>query len=342
MCRNVRGDRSPASDTAGIAFAVAMLAVAAMALSACGLRGERGASEPIPAPSGSGSRVVDSSLTTADGRTREYRLFLPSALSAAGTAPLEPLPLVIALHGGVGSGEQFARNSGFDELAEREQVIIVYPDGTGFAGSEALRTWNAGGCCGPAMKNNVDDVGFVRQLIETIESDYAIDAHRVYAAGHSNGGMLAYRLACELSDKIVGIGVQSATLMAGPCDPVKPVSVIDIQGSADKNVPIGGGKGEGLSGAAYVAPINAVKILAKADGCPADPVTETDPVNPDVTAQTWQPCLDRSAVDYVTVDGASHAWMGRSGGAPALTGEPYLDFDSTAAIWEFLKAHPRP
>lgn len=315
------------------------LVVGALLVAGCGFTGQQGAVNVTPSPAGTTARVVDATLRTADGKERSYRLFLPSALNSPDA---EPLPLLIALHGGVGSGIQYESNSGFDVIAAKEQVIIAYPDGVGAAGTGALRTWNGGGCCGPAATNNVDDVAFISQLIDTIESQFPVDRHRVYAAGHSNGGILSYRLACELSDKIVAIGVQSATLMVSPCDPAQPVSVIDIQGSGDKNVPINGGKGEGISNAVFPAPITAVTTLAKADGCPAASTTTVDPTNADVTTKTWQPCKALSGVGYVVVAGASHAWMGHGGGAPALTGPPYMNFDSSAAIWAFLAAHPRP
>ena len=288
------------------------------------------------------STTIDATLTTPDGRARTYHVYVPSTVprgSSAGPAA----PLLVALHGGVGSGTQFERNSGFDGLAEANRFIVVYPDGTGTGPSgTALRTWNGGACCGSAVRNNVNDVEFIRLLIQQLESQYPIDRSRVFAAGHSNGGILAYRLACELSDQIVAIGVQSTSLELDHCRPSQPVSLLHIHGTADHNIPIGGGRGtSGISGVSFQPPINGVQAIAAADGCAAAPVEATDPANADVTTQTWQSCGADTTVQFIKVAGASHAWMGHPGGAVALGGAPYTKLDSSLTIWTFLAAHPR-
>ena len=260
------------------------LIASGIALSGCGLLGGGTATNVTPPPSGLSARIVDASLQTADGLTRTYRLFLPSALNVPNP---KPLPLLIALHGGFGAGSQFENNSGFDAVAAKEQFIVAYPDGIGVGGTNVVRTWNGGRCCGPAARKNVNDVAFISQLIDTVQGQYPVDSHRVFAAGHSNGGIMSYRLACELSNKIVGIGVQSGTLMLTPCNPALPVSVIDIQGSADQNVPIGGGVGpRGVSGANFLPPIDAVTTLARADGCPANP-TKSVRIPSGLPTGTW-------------------------------------------------------
>ena len=163
--------------------------------------------------------VVESTLVTADGRTRVYRTYVPSAL------PDGPVPLLLAFHGGTGWGRQFERNSGFDELAESNGFLVVYPDGVGSGADETTnRTWNGGECCGAAARNNVDDVAFVSQLLDTLAVEYDIDSTRVFIAGHSNGGILSYRLACELSDRIVAVGLQAGTIGIQNCAPSSPIT----------------------------------------------------------------------------------------------------------------------
>ena len=191
------------------------------------------------------------------------------------------------------------------------------------------------------MKQDVDDVGFMRQLIGVLEAQYPIDPARVFASGHSNGGILAYRLACELSDRVVAIGVQSTALEVEPCRPVAPVSALQIHGTADRNIPIDGGVGPAaVSGVDFNKPIDGARALAAADGCPASPSGSTDPGNAEITISSWTPCRDRTQVAFVQVAGASHAWMGHTGNS-GLTGTPYAKLDSSLAIWNFLSQHPR-
>jgi polyhydroxybutyrate depolymerase len=311
---------------------VACATIAAMAF---------GPGRPAPAFGAAKARSVAASLTTPDGQTRTYRIYAPRSLPRH-----HPVPLLVALHGGFGSGLQFETNSGFDALADAHGFIVVYPDGTPIRTGGALanaRVWNGGRCCGPAARQQVDDVGFIRQLVGAISRQHDIDPARVYAAGHSNGAIMSYRLACELSHTIVAIGVQAGALEVDACQPTHPVSVLHIHGSADHNIPIDGGRGDGLAGIAFSPPHDAVETFARLDGCPPSSSTAVARTNPDVSIETWQPCDGSTAVQFVTVAGASHAWMGRPSTrvGRALTGAPYMKYDSSAAIWAFLATHPR-
>ncbi len=282
--------------------------------------------------------ITQSTVSTADGRTRRYRLYVPSSL-----VPGQPAPLLVALHGGLGWGEQFAANSGFDGLAESNRFIVVYPDGTNAqAGSNRLLTWNGGFCCGPAAERNVDDVGFIARLIDVVSQSAPVDASRVFASGHSNGAILAYRLACELGDRISAIGVQAGAVGQG-CSPARPVSVFHLHGLADANIPIDGGRGSGVSGVVFPSPREAPLVFVSSDRCGGGPVEQVDPTNPDVVARTWGGCAESRTVRFVTVAGASHAWMGHTGvsaSSTSLVGAPYERLDASRAIWSFLAAQP--
>lgn len=278
------------------------------------------------------------SVPTPDGRRRTYRLYRPASHPSDRAAPL-----VVALHGGTGWGAQFAANSGFDEVAEAHGVVVAYPDGVGIGPDEGtLRTWNAGYCCGPAANTNVDDVTFVRQLIDDISSQVSIDPDRVYVLGHSNGGMLAYRLACELSDRIAAIALQAGSLGVEDCSPTAPVSVLHLHGTDDENHPIDGGDGpRSISGVSYRSAMSSVSELAQAIGCD-DGATETTQRRS--TRTTWSSCPDGAEVELVAVTGAVHAWMGgdeRAGGPDQLTNPPNLDVDASVVAWEFVSRHRR-
>jgi len=285
-------------------------------------------------------QVSEAWVDTPDGRQRHYRLYVPTTLRAG-----EPAPLLVALHGGLGTSEQFALNSGFDELAESNGFVVVYPDGIrAVADRPGLQTWNGGYCCGPAARDEVDDVGYIRFLIDLVSAQLPVDPSRVFAAGHSNGAILAYRLACELSDRIVAIGVQAGSLGVDTCRPGAPVSVLHLHGLADTNHPIDGGVGTGVSGVEFRSARDAVRTMASVAGCGSDPLVELVASNPDVEVSTWSGCSANTTVRLLAVTGASHAWMGHAAASPAaaaLVGEPYMGLDASRAIWSFLAAHPR-
>jgi polyhydroxybutyrate depolymerase len=292
-----------------------------------------------PAVSPTGQSSVGK-IRTPDGRTRSYRLYVPASLDTS-----TPAPLLVALHGGLGSSAQFEANSAFNGLAESNGFVVVYPDGIGaWPNGTGPQTWNGGYCCGPAARDDVDDVGFVRLVIDRLDRELSIDPARTFVTGHSNGAIMAYRLACELSDRVAAIGVQAGSLGVDTCAPARPVSVIHLHGTADTNHPIDGGTGSGLAGVVFRPARDAMDAFAVADSCSLTPVFATDPANPDLTVTTWASCADAAAVRYVVVQGASHAWMGHpaySKLASSYVGEPYLDLDASRAIWSFLATHPR-
>jgi polyhydroxybutyrate depolymerase len=279
-------------------------------------------------PSG---RSSEGSITTPDGRVRTYRLYVPTSASSG-----DRLPLLLALHGGLGWGAQFEANSGFDGLAEANRFIVVYPDGTNNRpGDTKLLTWNGGLCCRPAAEQEVDDVGFLRALIDRLEAEQPVDQNRVFVTGHSNGAILGYRLACELSDQVLAIGVQSGVIGV-PCHPSQPVSVFHLHGLADSNIPIDGGRGSGPSAVEFPSPREAASGFAALDGCQVGPTEQSDSSNADVLSRRWSQCADGSTVQFVTVTGASHAWMGHPTSAQNLVGPPYMALDASRAIWSFL------
>ena len=263
-----------------------------------------------------------------DGRTREWRLYVPRSLAQIGE-----VPLVIGLHGGLGSGEQFAADGYFDSQAERGGFIAVYPDGITRRLIDA-RTWNAGGCCGTAMNEGVDDVGFIAALVERLALQLPIDRDRVYATGHSNGAMMAQRLACDRADLFAAIAVYSGPLQTTSCAPSEPISVLNIHGDADQNILIGGGNGpRAVTNTDYVSLADTAAAWVAFNGCRTQlPVSVTGAV----TTSIWTDCSDGVVVQTQVVAGASHAWPG---GAPTgpLRADPSPDLDASSAIWDFLQ-----
>ena len=262
-----------------------------------------------------------------DGRTREWRVYVPRSL-----AQLGDVPLVIGLHGGLGSGGQFAADAFFDSQAERGAFIAVYPDGIPRSRLIEARTWNAGGCCGAAMNEGVDDVAFIAALLDQLASELPIDRDRVYATGHSNGGMMAQLLACDRADLIAAIAVYSGPLQTS-CAPSEPVSVLNIHGDADQNILIGGGNGpRAVTNTDFASLEETAAIWVALNGC-----STTLPVSVAgaVTTSIWTDCSDGVVVETQVVAGASHAW---AGGAPTgpLRADPSSALDASSAIWDFL------
>lgn len=280
----------------------------------------------------------DHLLVSTQGFSRTYRLFVPEGLTS-------PAPLLLALHGGLGSGQQFEASSGFNRLATTNGFIVAYPDGVArFPDGTGARTWNAGKCCGPAVTRNVDDVAFLRAVVQDVAKTRQVDPSRVYATGHSNGGMMAVRLACEASDVFAAVGIQSASLETAGCSPQQPVSFMQIHGTADGNIPITGGNGSGIAGVTFSPPRMAARTLSRVDGCRGKPERLRDKSNPDLILSRWKSCAPGVGVQFLSVTGAGHAWMGQPSSSPwadDFLGPPYRKFDSSRAIWSFLAAHPR-
>ncbi len=175
----------------------------------------------------------------AGGRDRSYLVHVPPP-AASGA-----LPVVLSLHGGGGNARQHRRSTGMDAAADRDGYIAVYPNGSGRLGDLFL-TWNAGICCGYAQAQDVDDVGFISALLDDLGRRAAIDPRRIYAAGHSNGGMMAHRLGDELSGRIAAIasvaGARVPTSRGG-----RAVPVLQIHSEDDPRALYHGGAGPPVS-----------------------------------------------------------------------------------------------
>jgi polyhydroxybutyrate depolymerase len=271
-----------------------------------------------------------------NGLERSYSVHLPQ-----GNETKAGMALVVVLHGGGGNAEGAARQTQFSAEADRAGFIVAYPDGTGTPGmpGKAHLTWNAGGCCAYAMKNGIDDVAFVRALVEAIAREHAIDRGRVYATGLSNGAMMAYRLACEASDVFAAVGIVAGVVVTTPCAPTAPVAVIHIHGSADENVPLAGGIGrKSITRTAYPPVAESIALWARADGCGSEP--SRTQAAPGVSENWYQDCRAGSAVSFYLIVGGGHSWPGGERMAFFLD-SPSSALSATPVIWRFFAAHPQ-
>ncbi|HRE52467.1 MAG TPA: PHB depolymerase family esterase [Flavitalea sp.] len=263
-----------------------------------------------------------------DGQTRTYNIVLPPNYKEH-----QNFSLVIGMHGGVGNAEQFERNTRLTDKANAAGFIVVYPNGSG-----RLQTWNGGLCCGSAAADNVDDVKFISMLIDELTAKYKIDPKRVYATGHSNGGIMSYRLACELSHKIAAIAPNASTMeMITPCNPSRAVPILHMHSKLDENVPYQGGYGVGISNA-YFYPLDSVfTVWASNNGCNPTPQTI---VKEGYTETKWVDCNSNTVIDYYLTNDGSHAWPGATA---STTGNPASTaIDANDLLWAFFQQHSLP
>lgn len=283
-----------------------------------------------PAP----DAVVTRSLTSG-GVKRTYLVHVPKGLD-----PKTPAPVVVAYHGAAMTGRLMRAVTSLDKTADAHKFVAVYPDGTG-----TIQTWNAGGL--PAMATpRADDVAFTRDLLDDLKAVATIDPKRVYAAGFSNGGMMAYKLANELPDRFAAICAVGGTMTFDNPTPKRPVPVIHFHGTEDGLVRYGGsGGGGGVRGPGLKSVDATAKAWAKANGCPPDPTDADEPdTDPDdgcrVKRRTYGPGTDGAEVVVYTIEGGGHTWPGQPSPGGFL-GRSTKDIDANARMWEFFRKHTR-
>ncbi|HEY4127708.1 MAG TPA: PHB depolymerase family esterase [Gammaproteobacteria bacterium] len=272
------------------------------------------------------------------GLDRSYLLHLPNP------TPATPPAVVLVLHGGGGNAESMAKQTGFDAEADKQGFIVVYPNGTDESRplmnllGRSLLTWNAGTCCGFARENNIDDVGFLRAVVTQVLKDNAADPKRVYATGISNGGMMAYRLACEASDVFAAIAPVSAVLEYQPCKPAQPISVFHIHGAKDENVPVAGGVGKKAIEKEDRKPVqDTIDFWVKQDGCGVTVHSQ----EPGVLMTNYGGCQGGSEVSYFLIQDGGHSWPGGQRISRILD-PPSTALNATSEIWRFFAEHSKP
>lgn len=274
-------------------------------------------------------RHFEASITV-DGLQRSYIVNLPPSYYSDTTSRY---PLVIALHGTGGNAAQFEKDYGFSAKADQSGFVAVYPNGVPSDGILRLRTWNAGTCCDYAMRTGIDDVSFISQVIDKMTGGYRIDSKRVYVTGMSNGGMMSYRLAAELSGKIAAIAPVSASMVYTPAaQQPNVVPVLELHSVLDRIVPYYGGANEmGY----YFPPIDSVlNVWALRNNCLPDATVVTDDSR--YKHIKWTNADGDVLVEhYVTQDGG-HAWPGGKQ-VRARADVPSQVIDANDLIWTFFQ-----
>ena len=273
---------------------------------------------------------------------RRYRLFIPQSYDGR-----KATPVVLVFHGGGGDPDGMIKLCGMNAKAEQAGFIAVYPYGTGrFA--DRLLSFNGGECCGYALDNDVDDVGFVRALLDDLAAAASVDADRIFATGLSNGGIMSHYLASELSDRIAAIAPVGGPLMLEKPANKRPVSVMQFHGTNDEFAPFEGGFGKGFLGRNGITKFRSVEHTVQswvqANGCSGKPtvVPLPDKANDGmrVTKKSWSGGRDGSEVVLVEIEGGGHTWPGQRP-VVARLGESTLDISANDLMWEFFQRHPR-
>ncbi len=266
---------------------------------------------------------------------RSYTIHVPPHYDAT-----RPTPLVLALHGAATNGLMMANYSGLSKKADDAGFIVVYPNGTGTGG--LLLTWNSGGkrAGGPSK---ADDVGYLRKVLDDAATCVNVDPKRVYATGMSNGAMMCYRLANEMSDRIAAIAPVAGTIAIDNYHPKRAVPVIHFHGTADKLVPIEGPKDSAAGGFGFKSVPETMRIVVARNGCAKDPqATELPDTAHDgtkVTRKVYAAKQGGADVVLYIIDGGGHTWPGHEMPVKFL-GKTTKQISANDLIWDFFQKHP--
>lgn len=268
----------------------------------------------------------DNGSFVSSGEKRDYLLYVPRSYDRS-----RPTPLVISMHGAGLWGAAQRETSQWNNLADKQRFIVVYPSGIGGKG---VRIWRAEP--GPGL---MKDVRFISALIDTLKASYNIDSTRIYANGLSNGGGMSFVLSCTLSDRIAAVGMVAAaqTLPWSWCTDHRAVPMIAFHGTADPDVPYNGGS-SWISSIPFPNVSTWVASWARRNRCGANPIEST--VARDVTRRAYTNCADDAAVVLYTIQGGGHTWPGGTPLPKWFVGRTTRSIDATSLMWSFFGEHP--
>lgn len=265
---------------------------------------------------------------------RTYLVHVPKSYD-----PKKPAPVVLALHGAAMNGPMMVWFSGLTKKADEAGFIVVYPSGTG---TGPFLVWNAGGFTGKLAEGKADDVVFIGKLLDDIATAVKIDEKRVYACGMSNGGMMCYRLAAELSDRIAAIAPVAGTIAIDESKPKRPVPVIHFHGSKDNIVPFEMAKGKKPAFINFKGVEESIQTWVKLDGCGEKPkfeVISNDGNDLKVTRKTYGGGNDGAEVVLIVIEEGGHTWPGQEPPV-GFIGKSTKDLSANDLMWEFFQKHP--
>lgn len=275
-----------------------------------------------PSPSAQPLRNNDISGELFDQQHRRtYYLYTPKSYQ-----PNHPLPLVLAFHSYGKQGRDMAATTTLNRLAEQKGFIVVYPNAIN-------KQWDVDG----HAQTRVDDAAFVSALIAHITKIRAIDSHRIYATGSSDGGLLVQRLACQKPSQIAAFASVAASLpvqLQPSCQTKTPVSVLMINGTADPAIPWEGGKPPKVQIGPYLSIPSIPQVIdfwRQHNGCPSKAQVK-QLSGSRVEVSRYPGCRAGSEVALVTLKGGGHIWPGGGSGKSEF-------LDAGQVVWDFFKGH---
>ena len=240
------------------------------------------------------------------GLTRHYRVHVPPSHK-----PEQATALVLAFHGGGGSMDIQANDRYYGQISKADQLghVVVFPNGYSRLPGGKLATWNAGACCGAARDKDIDDVGFVRALLVRLKQQLNVDPAHVFATGISNGGMISYRLACEMADSFTAIAAVAGTDNTLSCAPSRPVSVLHIHARDDERVLFNGGAGsQATQMTDFVSVPRNMAKWASLNGCQPEPKRVLEV--PGAYCEAYSGCRGGAQVKLCVTETGGHSWPG--------------------------------
>ncbi|MFH0909710.1 MAG: PHB depolymerase family esterase [bacterium] len=293
---------------------------------------EEGGTDDQPA---SGSTKVDLTFGALD---RFYIIHVPYSYDKA-----KPTPLVINMHGGGGNPAQQQRDSGMDKVADENGFVVVYPAGSGKM-KERFLTWNIGMSDTYATINNIDDIGFLRAVIKDVSGNYTIDKKRVYATGFSQGAMMCYKVACEMSDVFAAVAPVSGVMQVprSDCKPARAMPIIHFHGLEDPNVAYKGGVGPKAHDKVPRPGVQeSIDFWLAQDGIDIKPVKQGRTGQAEF--KEYGPGKNGAQIILWTLDDGGHAWPGGNSSLPEWkVGKVNKDVRASDLIWSFFKKYSMP
>lgn len=264
---------------------------------------------------------------------RKYLLYIPTSVK-------RPAPLVLMFHGGGGHMQQAAEAYGWQATADKYGFVLAFPNGASRWPRGHLATWNAGACCGYARDEQVDDMAFVRALLADLPRHVAIDTRRVFATGMSNGGMLTYRLACDMAEHFRAIASVAGTDNTLGCAPTRPLSVLHIHARDDTHVLYNGGAGpDAFRDMSKVTDFTSVAVTRDRWLQHLQLTSQQASVTEltGATIQRWQSADARTELVIITTATGGHSWPHSK---PVRGKTPSTAIDANEVIWQFFARQP--
>lgn len=260
------------------------------------------------------------------GKWRTFMVHLPT-----GYSPIQRYPVVLAFHGGGLLGYQSIQfQSGLNQKSDSAGFILIYPEGLKIFGN---RTWNAGGCCAPSTTQNVDDVGFVDALLNDLFSGRLVDTTRVYATGFSNGALLCYRLANQLTHRLAAIAPVAGDLVFYPWNPSRAIPIVSFHSYQDQNVKYQGGVTIGATGTYFPPQDSMFSVISSNYGCQVKKDTLFHAAGQYDHFKYYNCACNAVIEQFVSFDG-EHSWPGgKSSGGISVSQQ----FDATYHMWKFFQ-----